>query len=123
MEIRRYAFAAVYKAQAGPADREWYQTVYAEKEGSIAAPTAGLHFTGELLNTIKDKGVKLRYLTLHVGIGTFRPIKTENLNEHCMDSEYFEIGKEIIEEIKKQKPQAKESYLSGPQQRERLRDI
>ena len=114
------------KRKPEPADREWYQTVYAEKEGSIAAPTAGLHFTGELLNTIKDKGVKLRYLTLHVGIGTFRPIKTENLNEHCMDSEYFEIGKEIIEEIKKTKASGKrvlsvgttttraiEGYMSG----------
>ena len=111
------------KRKPEPADREWYQTVYAEKEGSIAAPTAGMHFTGELLSTIKDKGVKVISLTLHVGIGTFRPIKTENLNEHCMDSEYFEIGKEIIEEIKKQKPPAKESCLWELQQLGQLKDI
>ena len=114
------------KRKPEPVDREWYQTVYAEKEGSIAAPTAGMHFTGELLNTIKDKGVKLRYLTLHVGIGTFKPIKTDNLSEHSMDAEYFEIGKEIIEEIKKTKASGKrvlsvgttttraiEGYMSG----------
>ena len=101
------------KRKPEPADREWYQTVYAEKEGSIAAPTAGLHFTSGLIGKIKDKGVKVRPLTLHVGIGTFKPIKTENLNEHCMDSEYFEIGKEIIDEIKKQKPQAKGSFCGN----------
>ena len=113
------------KRKPEPVDREWYQTVYAEKEGSIAAPTAGLHFTPGLIEKIKDKGVKVRALTLHVGIGTFRPIKTENLNEHCMDSEYFEIGKEIIEEIKNKSlrqrvfsvgtttTQAIEGYTSG----------
>ena len=105
------------KRKPEPADREWFQTVYAEKEGSIAAPTAGLHFTSELIEKIKDKGVNVGRLTLHVGIGTFRPIKTESLSEHSMDAEYFEIGKEIIEEIKKQKSQAKESFLWEPQQR------
>jgi len=101
------------KRKPEPADREWYQTVYAEKEGSIAAPTAGMHFTGELIGTIKDKGVNVRRLTLHVGVGTFRPIKTENLNEHCMNSEYFEIGKEIIEEIKKTKASGKRVFSVG----------
>jgi S-adenosylmethionine:tRNA ribosyltransferase-isomerase len=114
------------KRKPEPADREWYQTVYAEKEGSIAAPTAGMHFTGELIDTIKDKGVKVRRLTLHVGIGTFRPIKTGHLSEHSMDAEYFEIGKEIIEDIKKTKASGKrvlsvgttttraiEGYMSG----------
>lgn len=101
------------KRKPEPADREWYQTVYAEKEGSIAAPTAGLHFTSELIEKIKDKGVNVGRLTLHVGIGTFRPIKTENLSEHCMDSEYFEIGKEIIEEIKKTKASGKRVFSVG----------
>ncbi|HBG92376.1 MAG: hypothetical protein A2X54_00350 [Nitrospirae bacterium GWF2_44_13] len=101
------------KRKPEPADREWYQTVYAKKEGSIAAPTAGLHFTSGLIEKIKDKGVKVRRLTLHVGIGTFKPIKTENLNEHCMDSEYFEIGKEIIEEIKKTKASGKRVFSVG----------
>ncbi|MDP3260388.1 MAG: tRNA preQ1(34) S-adenosylmethionine ribosyltransferase-isomerase QueA [Thermodesulfovibrionales bacterium] len=94
-------------------DREWYQTVYAEKEGSIAAPTAGLHFTSGLIEKIKDKGVNVRCLTLHVGIGTFKPIKTDNLSEHSMDAEYFEIGKEIIEEIKKTKASGKRVFSVG----------
>jgi len=94
-------------------DREWYQTVYAEKEGSIAAPTAGMHFTEELIECLKDRGVTVRYLTLHVGIGTFKPIKTENLNEHTMDSEYFEIGQDVIEEIKKTKASGKRIITVG----------
>jgi S-adenosylmethionine:tRNA ribosyltransferase-isomerase len=101
------------KRKPEPADREWYQTVYAEKEGSIAAPTAGLHFTSGLIEKIKDKGVKVKALTLHVGTGTFKPIKTENLNEHCMDKEYFEMGKEIIEEIKKTKASGKRVFSVG----------
>ena len=101
------------KRKPEPADREWYQTVYAEKEGSIAAPTAGMHFTGELLGKIKDKGVNVRRLTLHVGIGTFKPIKTESLSEHSMDAEYFEIGEEIIEEIKKTKASGKRVFSVG----------
>ncbi len=101
------------KRKPEPVDREWYQTVYAEKEGSIAAPTAGMHFTGELIGKIKDKGVNVRCLTLHVGIGTFKPIKAENLSEHSMDAEYFEIGKEIIEEIKKTKACGKRVFSVG----------
>ena len=101
------------KRKPVPVDREWYQTVYAEKEGSIAAPTAGMHFTGELIGKIKDKGVSVRCLTLHVGIGTFKPIKAENLSEHSMDAEYFEIGKEIIEEIKKTKAYGKRVLSVG----------
>ncbi len=101
------------KRKPEPVDREWYQTVYAEKEGSIAAPTAGMHFTGELIDRIKDKGVNVRHLTLHVGIGTFRPIKTGDLSEHSMDSEYFEIGEEIIEEIRKTKASGKRVLSVG----------
>ncbi len=77
-------------------DRQWYQTVYAQKEGSIAAPTAGLHFTEKLLEELRSKGVIIRYLTLHVGIGTFMPIKTENVEEHRMEEEYFELSSELI---------------------------
>ncbi|MCG2813488.1 MAG: S-adenosylmethionine:tRNA ribosyltransferase-isomerase [Thermodesulfovibrionales bacterium] len=99
------------KRKPEPADREWYQTVYAEKEGSIAAPTAGMHFTGELIGKIKNKGVNVRCLTLHVGIGTFKPIKAEDLSEHSMDAEYFEIGKEIVEDIKKNKSLRQKSLL------------
>ncbi|MBA3070609.1 MAG: tRNA preQ1(34) S-adenosylmethionine ribosyltransferase-isomerase QueA [Nitrospirae bacterium] len=101
------------KRKPEPADREWYQTVYAEKEGSIAAPTAGMHFTGELIGKIKNKGVNVRCLTLHIGIGTFKPIKAEDLSEHSMDAEYFEIGKEIVEDIKKTKASGKRVLSVG----------
>ncbi|WP_070000463.1 tRNA preQ1(34) S-adenosylmethionine ribosyltransferase-isomerase QueA [Cellulosilyticum sp. I15G10I2] len=72
-------------------DKERYQTVYAKHEGSAAAPTAGLHFTQELLGKIEEKGVKIAYVTLHVGLGTFRPVKVENVLEHDMHSEYYSI--------------------------------
>jgi len=81
-------------------DKETYQTTYAKKEGSIAAPTAGLHFTGQLLRKIASQGLKIRELTLHVGIGTFTPIRTENVEEHVMDTEYFEIAPELLSEIR-----------------------
>lgn len=80
-------------------DYSRYQTVYAEKEGSVASPTAGLHFTPELLDKIKEKGVKIAKLCLHVGFGTFISVRTENVEEHKMEEEYFEIdlvNKEII---------------------------
>lgn len=80
-------------------DREKYQTVYAKKVGAVAAPTAGLHFTDEVMNKIRDKGVKIIPLLLHVGLGTFRPIKVEELSRHQMDSEYFEISEEAAKQI------------------------
>lgn len=80
-------------------DRERYQTVYSKKEGSAAAPTAGLHFTKELLNSIKEKGVNIAYITLHVGLGTFRPVKVEDVTEHKMHAEYYEISEEAAELI------------------------
>ena len=75
-------------------DKERYQTVYAKHEGSAAAPTAGLHFTKELLQEIKESGIRIAYVTLHVGLGTFRPVKTENILEHTMHSEYYCIEEE-----------------------------
>ncbi len=75
-------------------DKNRYQTVYAKYEGSAAAPTAGLHFTKELLKEISDMGVKLAYVTLHVGLGTFRPVKVENVDEHKMHSEFYRIDEE-----------------------------
>lgn len=85
-------------------DRERYQTVYSKEKGSAAAPTAGLHFTEELLNEIKAKGINIAYLTLHVGLGTFRPVKVDDINEHIMHSEFYHLDKEnaeIINETKK----------------------
>ena len=80
-------------------DKERYQTVYAEKNGSAAAPTAGLHYTPELLEKIKNKGVKIAYITLHVGIGTFRPVKTENIEDHNMHYENYTISPEAADII------------------------
>lgn len=79
--------------------KEMYQTVYAKYDGSAAAPTAGLHFTEELLQKIKDKGVEIANVTLHVGIGTFRPVKEENIEEHDMHTEHYYIKKEDAEKI------------------------
>ncbi len=85
-------------------DKERYQTVYARCSGSAAAPTAGLHFTDELLKKIQDKGVKIGYVTLHVGLGTFRPVKAENIDEHKMHSEFYILPREtadLVNETKK----------------------
>ncbi len=86
-------------------DRNRYQTVYAKYEGSAAAPTAGLHFTKELLKEIEAKGVRTAYVTLHVGLGTFRPVKEENVLEHHMHSEYFQISEEAAGVINSTKAQ------------------
>ena len=75
-------------------DKNRYQTVYAKYEGSAAAPTAGLHFTKELLEKIKEKGIKIAHVTLHVGLGTFRPVKVENILEHHMHSEFYMVDEE-----------------------------
>lgn len=84
-------------------DKNRYQTVYAKFDGSAAAPTAGLHFTKELLQKIEEKGVKLAYVTLHVGLGTFRPVKVEEVTEHHMHSEYYQITKEAADTINEAK--------------------
>ena len=77
---------------AEPNDKKRYQTVYATERGAVAAPTAGLHFTQGLLKRLEKKGVKIEYITLHIGLGTFRPVQVEDLNRHQMDSEYFEVS-------------------------------
>jgi S-adenosylmethionine:tRNA ribosyltransferase-isomerase len=110
-------------------DKESYQSVYAQEEGSIAAPTAGLHFTEELLKNLNSRGVLVRELTLHVGIGTFKPIRAVHVEQHTMDSEYFEIERGLISELEKAKAsgnriisagttttRAIEGYMSGKYQ-------
>ena len=94
-------------------DFERYQTVYAKNEGSVAAPTAGLHFTEDILNQLKAKGVQVGYVTLDVGIGTFRPVKCENILEHKMDSEAFEITQETADLINKAKSEGKKIVAVG----------
>ena len=94
-------------------DKIRYQTVYAHKEGSVAAPTAGLHFTPEILQKLKDKGVDIAYVTLNVGLGTFRPVKCENILEHKMHSETFEISQAAAEKINKAKREGKNIVAVG----------
>ena len=78
--------------EADKNDKKRYQTVYASSKGAVAAPTAGLHFTDGLISKLKNKGVKIETVTLHIGLGTFRPVQVEDLNRHQMDSEYFEVS-------------------------------
>lgn len=84
-------------------DKERYQTVYAKENGSAAAPTAGLHFTAELLQKIKEKGVKLVCLTLHVGLGTFRPVSVDNIDQHEMHSEFYQLSEEAAQTLREVK--------------------
>jgi S-adenosylmethionine:tRNA ribosyltransferase-isomerase len=94
-------------------DKEMYQTVYSKEQGSAAAPTAGLHFTRELLSDIEKKGVKIAFLTLHVGLGTFRPVKVEDINKHVMHSEYYSLSKENAEIINSCKEKGKRVISVG----------
>lgn len=94
-------------------DMERYQTVYAKDEGSVAAPTAGLHFTQEILEKLKSKGVEIAYVTLNVGLGTFRPVKCENILDHKMHSETFEITQDAADKINLAKEQGKKLIAVG----------
>lgn len=94
-------------------DYERYQTVYAKNEGSVAAPTAGLHFTEEILEKLAKKGVEIAYVNLTVGLGTFRPVKCENVLDHKMDSEEFEISQETADKINNAKAQGKKLVAVG----------
>ncbi|MDD5355669.1 MAG: tRNA preQ1(34) S-adenosylmethionine ribosyltransferase-isomerase QueA [Candidatus Omnitrophica bacterium] len=101
------------KRSDSPSDRNTYQTVYARKEGAIAAPTAGLHFTKELLGSIRKKGVKIAFVTLHVGYGTFASIKEEDVSRHKMQEEYFEIPKQTIKLIREAKAASNKVFAVG----------
>lgn len=94
-------------------DLERYQTVYAKDEGSVAAPTAGLHFTQDILKKLQDKGVEVGYVTLNVGIGTFRPVKCDNILDHRMDSETFQIKQETADLINRAKAEGKKIVAVG----------
>ncbi len=94
-------------------DGERYQTVYSKELGSAAAPTAGLHFTTELMKKIRNKGVKIGYVTLHVGLGTFRPVKAEDISEHIMHSEHYWLPKETAELINETKNNGKRVIAVG----------
>lgn len=94
-------------------DKNRYQTVYAKYDGSAAAPTAGLHFTVDLLKRIEDKGIDIAYVTLHVGLGTFRPVKADNILEHHMHSEFYQITKEAADKINRAKSSGKRVICVG----------
>jgi len=96
-------------------DKNNYQTVYADvdKIGSVAAPTAGFHFTPELLKKIKNKGVQIEYITLHVGLGTFAPVKTDNITKHKMHAEFVEVEKNVLERIRKAKKEKRRIIAVG----------
>lgn len=95
------------------ADRERYQTVYAKYEGSAAAPTAGLHFTKDLLTRIKQNGVETVYVTLHVGLGTFRPVKADNILDHHMHEEFYQVTKEAADRINRAKQEGRRVICVG----------
>lgn len=94
-------------------DKERYQTVYSKIDGSAAAPTAGLHFTPELIQKLKDKGVEFAQVLLHIGLGTFRPVKAENILDHEMHTEYYEIDKETAEQINRAKLEGRRVIAVG----------
>ena len=94
-------------------DKDRYQTVYAKHVGSAAAPTAGLHFTNELLDKIKAKGVNVLFVTLHVGLGTFRPVKVDNVKEHVMHSEYYSISKSVADKLNEVRENGKRIIAVG----------
>lgn len=94
-------------------DKDRYQTVYAKEVGSAAAPTAGLHFTEELLTKIKEKGINIVYLTLHVGLGTFRPVKVEDVTKHKMHSEFYSLSKSVADILNKTRENGKRIIAVG----------
>ncbi len=101
------------KRSPSPLDRERYQTIYATRRGAVAAPTAGLHFTPCVLDALKDKGVEIVPLTLHVGPGTFRPVRAEKVENHCMEEEYYEISPQVANKIQEAKEEGRRLLAVG----------
>jgi S-adenosylmethionine:tRNA ribosyltransferase-isomerase len=101
------------KRDAIPEDKENYQTVYASERGSVAAPTAGTHFSEEIIEKLKEKGVHIANVTLHIGLGTFRPIMVEDLTRHNMDSEYFHVPQETAKIINRARAKKKKIFTVG----------
>lgn len=94
-------------------DSDVYQTVYAKEEGSVAAPTAGFHFTKQVFDKLKEKGIQTEFITLHVGLGTFQPVKTDNITDHQMHSEWFSLSDETAEKLNKAKKEGKKIVAVG----------
>ena len=94
-------------------DKERYQTVYSKHNGSAAAPTAGLHFTNELLSEIRDMGVEIGFVTLHVGLGTFRPVKVDKIEEHHMHSEFYSVEADVCDKVNRAKREGRRVIAVG----------
>ncbi|NPA32543.1 MAG: tRNA preQ1(34) S-adenosylmethionine ribosyltransferase-isomerase QueA [Aquificae bacterium] len=101
------------KRDEEPLDRTYYQTIFARKEGAVASPTASLHFSEELMEKLKEKGIEFAFVTLHVSYGTFKPVKTEKVEEHTVDPEYVIIPKETVRKIKETKERGKKVIAVG----------
>ncbi len=112
-EIGHIPLPPYIEREEKPVDREKYQTVFARKEGAVAAPTAGLHFTEELLQKLKDKGIIIKNITLHVGPGTFKPVKVENVEEHQMDYETYHVPEDTAAEINRAKEEGRRIIAVG----------
>lgn len=112
-EVGQTPLPPYIKRQPEQIDREYYQTVYAKCPGAVAAPTAGLHFTLDLLKQIEKKGVNIAFVTLHVGLGTFKPVQVEDISRHQMDSEYYEINEETARLLNKTKEENKSIIAVG----------
>jgi S-adenosylmethionine:tRNA ribosyltransferase-isomerase len=102
-QIGQVPLPPYFQREAEESDKVNYQTIYAEHKGSVAAPTAGLHFNIDLMQSIKEKGIQVAYLTLHVGAGTFAPVRVDNITEHRMHSEYIEVSEALAEKIRETK--------------------
>jgi len=113
MPIPPYILKARGEKHDEPIDNEEYQTVYAKTEGSVAAPTAGLHFTDELLANLSKKGVQIEYITLHVGLGTFQPVESENIEDFRIHSEYYEVTPEVATRLNLAKMSGKRIVAVG----------
>jgi len=113
MPVPPYILKARHETHDEIVDKDDYQTIYAKSEGSVAAPTAGLHFTSELLQKLSKKGVQLEYVTLHVGLGTFQPVNTDKVEDFQIHSEYYEISKETAERLNVAKKEGRRIIAVG----------
>lgn len=113
MPLPPYILKERHERHEESVDRGDYQTIYAKEKGSVAAPTAGLHFTDKLMQKIEDKGCEIDFVTLHVGLGTFEPIRTKNVEDHKIHSEYFELSGDLAEKLNKAKKEGRRIIAVG----------
>ncbi len=112
-EVGRMPLPPYIRREVDPQDRERYQTVFARREGAVAAPTAGLHFTEAILESLRQRGVQIADLTLHVGLGTFLPVRVENISEHRMHEEYYDIPQETVDAVRRARSAGRRVFALG----------